>query len=328
MSGLPRAVEEANKAAETALAGIGKDQNPVQEVQEVEHVEVIEDVETRVAPGSEADVKDEDAPKVEKESLMAKIDALEEDKAKKEHTSEVFEGRFKKEREELRDKLEEQDIALKDAEKKLQELESEKSHNDTKSLFDEDELDLVGEETVNAAKKISSAEVKRLEIKLLEKQKEFEEKLSAISQGTNENLTKSFGDSILSKLELSQEQFIKVDESKEFNSWLEQPDGYSGNSLETSLDVAMDLRDVNRTVGIMQEFLNTLEDPEQPGTVRPAEMPRTSAHVETPVMSQAGVPMTYKKLSELVAKKKISPANAEKRMAELDKQQEMMEGKY
>jgi len=256
----------------------------------------------------------EEAKAEEPADLHSKIEQLTAKTEKTEQLRSTYEGRHKKEIEDLRKALEERDEAIA---RMKQEAAANKLSNtipDVKAEFTDEEREELGDEYIDAMIRVNSAQLRHQEE--LHRQ-EMEQLRKELGQSSAE----VFWTSVSEGLGLSEDQLQRLDQSEEFNNWLKQPDGFSGLTLGDSLGEACDSRSSARARQIYQTFIHDkLGGDSQQRSSKPAVTPEpTAASTGVEALTYKGQSLDYAKVAELYSKGRISHEEMESLVKDLDK---------
>jgi len=315
MPGIPRQALEQEKAAEEEFL-----QQQAEAPNAVVESEGPQPTHPETKPEEKVDSKKEPEAEPEAEpDLQTKIDQLTAKTEKDSQLRSTYEGRHRKEVEDLKKVLEEREAALAQLRKDVEANKVKGSLPDVKSEFSEEEIEDLGPEYIDAMERVTKS--------LLAKQAvAHKQELEEVKNGFSQSAADTFWSTVSSGLNLSDEQVMRLDQSEEFNTWLGQTDGFSGRTLAESLNEACETHASSRAVRIYEKFIeDKLSGQPQPATkpaVTPAPEAAASPAGTSEPLTYRGLPLDYAKVSELYSKGRISHEEMEGFVKELDKQLE------
>jgi len=312
--GIPAAVIQQNAEAEAKFKELEDAQNAESSPSKAPVEEVAEEKETEEVENAES-------------SLVEQIEALNADLKKRENDRSAYEGRYMKEREELQAKLDEQ---AREAETLKQALADAKKAEASQSVqlrvedvYDEETRDEVGDDVLQAILNATAKSGGKIEQVLQAKVDELKAEIARSESYTNQTAVNVYRDSVLRGLNIKEQHLATVNDSDEFNTWLDIQDPFSGKTRGDMLQDAIDGHDINRTVFIYKGFLDTLgggsKVPQAPASKK-AVMPSESGVVtSSSVLTKPdGSSRTYNEIAQAYSKGQISNAEANKMMKALD----------
>jgi len=244
-------------------------------------------------------------------ALEARMTELEAELEAEKQKNSINQGRHEADMKKLQDQIDERDDII-------SEFEEAQGAEASKALFSEDQLDELGPGYIEAFHKVAQAQVKEALAKNDAKWQARHDGLVTVIDDMRESTQKNngavFGDRILAGLDLTEDKLIELNNSAGFGSFLSQSDGYSGQTIEQSLNQALKSQDVKRTIRIYKTYLDAQVAESTPP---PAELPvRVSGGAESQVNSVTPTNLTHEDIARMFASGEITKAQ----MIELQKQ--------
>ena len=248
-------------------------------------------------------------------NLLAKLQ-------KAENRSKSQEGRLRKEIKELKEQVDllvvnqntVPDELLEDPEEAI---DPELEDIDLNDIISEDDRDLIGEDVLDAAKKIAT----KITAEALKKQREeLLPMIEAAQQNAQSTQGVMFRDSLCAALNVGDDAFSQLDQSPAFAQFLEAPDGLSGLTLNDSLGNAIANGNVSVAVEIYKRFIGGLDE-QQSVAVKvngAAPMPERASNEAPPDVNAQTRLDSYEKVAQAFSQGRISGTEKDRLMSELD----------